>query len=283
MPSSPNSDTGLFVEHSVARLIETALLEQQARYMVATGGPEPAPGTGLLRIGSAQAGFRGVGHPSNRVTAFGMSEPVTPDQIDAAEAFFRERAEACRVDACPLADQSLFDLLRLRGYTLNSLTNVLVRTCPSPHEDLSSTDGVVVRRIGPESAEVFSQTLTKGFHGDQEPPPVYRGIAKLCFSIPEARPMLAEIDGRPVGGGTVEFIGEVACLYGAATIEAFRKRGVQTALLRHRLKLVRDEAATGSAIRVVMIQTRPGSESERNIVRAGFRLAYTRPQLVRTV
>ena len=73
----------------------------------------------------------------------------------------------------------------------------------------------------------------------------------------------------------------IAAMAGAATHEAHRKRGAQTALLRARLDVVKQRVNQGLDCDVVMIQTRPGIASERNILRHGFRLAYTRPQMVK--
>lgn len=67
-----------------------------------------------------------------------------------------------------------------------------------------------------------------------------------------------------------------ASLLKASTRLTFRGRGVQTALLHHRLALA---AAAGCDLATV--QTQPGSASQRNVERQGFRLAYTKATLVR--
>jgi hypothetical protein len=64
---------------------------------------------------------------------------------------------------------------------------------------------------------------------------------------------------------------ETACLAGAATIPAGRKQGGQTALLDARLRFA---AARGCTI--AMMGALPGSQSQRNAEKNGFRIAYTR-------
>ena len=66
----------------------------------------------------------------------------------------------------------------------------------------------------------------------------------------------------------------LAQLTGAATVRAYRRRGVQTALLSTRLA---DAAAAGCDIAVVT--TQPGSKSQQNVQRRGFYLLYTRAVL----
>ena len=65
--------------------------------------------------------------------------------------------------------------------------------------------------------------------------------------------------------------GEVATLAGAATTPTLRRRGVQTALLHHRLT---EAAASGS--RLVVSRCGVGSPSQRNMERAGLGTAYTK-------
>src|SRR5262249_13830144 len=70
--------------------------------------------------------------------------------------------------------------------------------------------------------------------------------------------------------------GDVALLCGATTLPAFRRRGVQTALLHARL---RDAAAAGCT--VAAVTTQPGSRSQANAQRQGFAVLYTRAILSR--
>ena len=78
------------------------------------------------------------------------------------------------------------------------------------------------------------------------------------------------MDGQLVGGGGLEIHNGLAGLMAAGTLPAFRKRGVHTALLYARLA-----AATKAGCDLAMIHTRPGAESQRNVLRAGFQMVYT--------
>jgi predicted acetyltransferase len=63
----------------------------------------------------------------------------------------------------------------------------------------------------------------------------------------------------------------VAVLAGACTIREYRNRGAQRALLQARL---RNAAEHGCDL--AMMVAAPGSASQRNAERQGFRIAYTR-------
>ena len=69
--------------------------------------------------------------------------------------------------------------------------------------------------------------------------------------------------------------GGVAEFGGASTRPAFRRRGVQTALLHARM-----DAAREAGCDLALVVTAPGEESQRNVERAGFRLAYTKVVVV---
>jgi GNAT superfamily N-acetyltransferase len=63
----------------------------------------------------------------------------------------------------------------------------------------------------------------------------------------------------------------VAILAGASTVPEFRCRGLQAALLHARL-----EHAARAGCDLAMMAALPGSGSQRNAERRGFRIAYTR-------
>jgi hypothetical protein len=63
----------------------------------------------------------------------------------------------------------------------------------------------------------------------------------------------------------------VALLAGACTVPEARKQGAQLALLEGRLR-----AAAEQGCDLAMMCAAPGSASQRNAERHGFRIAYTR-------
>ena len=90
-------------------------------------------------------------------------------------------------------------------------------------------------------------------------------MSKACGSFS------AECDEKPIAAGALAIVDGVAHLAGARTVPAGRRRGAQLALLDHRL---RDAAAHGCDI--ALMGALPGSGSQRNAERHGFRIAYTR-------
>jgi GNAT superfamily N-acetyltransferase len=86
---------------------------------------------------------------------------------------------------------------------------------------------------------------------------------------------IAELDGTPIAAGIVAIQNGVAVLGGASTIPAARRQGAQAALLQARL-----EYAAELGVDLAMLVAAPGSSSQRNAERKGFRPAYVRSKWV---
>jgi hypothetical protein len=82
---------------------------------------------------------------------------------------------------------------------------------------------------------------------------------------------IVERDGEAIASGALNIHEGVALLAGAATIPSGRRQGAQLALLDARLRF-----ATEQGCDLAMMVALPGSGSQRNAERHGFRIAYTR-------
>ncbi|MFL5925424.1 MAG: GNAT family N-acetyltransferase [Gaiellaceae bacterium] len=119
---------------------------------------------------------------------------------------------------------------------------------------------------------LFMATIGEGFGA---PPDAARDPALV--DRPGWHAFLAWDGDQPAAAAGLFVGGDVAWLGGAATRPAFRRRGAQTALLAARI-----ERALAVGARRVCTETGervPGraDQSYRNILRAGFREAYLRP------
>jgi N-acetylglutamate synthase-like GNAT family acetyltransferase len=88
---------------------------------------------------------------------------------------------------------------------------------------------------------------------------------------------VAERDGEVIAAGALNVANGIALLAGAATIPSARKQGAQRALLHARLRF-----AVERGVDLAMVVTQPGSASQRNAERQGFRPVYTRAKWQRT-
>ena len=123
----------------------------------------------------------------------------------------------------------------------------------------------------PPDTEEFSTVMLTG-HGLSED--------QLTKAVPLHMPMaavegvtlyLATVGGRPAAAAALFIEHGIGHLANASTMPGYRGRGCQTALIERRLQ---DAAAAGCSRACVVAAW--GSQSHRNLVRAGFRTAYTK-------
>jgi GNAT superfamily N-acetyltransferase len=270
-----------FCGTSLAQRIEGA----EARLIVAATEAARARGArGLvLPVAGGFACSAEQGSPMNKVVGLGfhgVPDPVTLDEIERA---FSDHGAATQVELSNLADPEVAAMLADRGYRLAAFENVL--GCPLS-ADLAPVvaPGIDVRSGGADDLEAWVDAVVEGFaHPDGEGVPTHEDFPRDIVERAErdvfaagATPYLAMCEGAVAGGGSVRLTEGVAQLTGAATVPAYRRRGVQTALLTTRLC---DAATAGCDIAVVT--TAPGSTSQKNMQRNGFALLYTRAVLVR--
>ena len=129
---------------------------------------------------------------------------------------------------------------------------------------------VSARLVGAGEHELWAQTSARGWSesgfGD-----FMLGLARVGAARADALSFLAELDGRPVATGAMSIHEGVALMAGASTVPEARGRGAQLALLDARLRHASEQGCD-----LAMMCALPGSASQRNAERHGFRIAYTR-------
>jgi GNAT superfamily N-acetyltransferase len=239
----------------------------------------PESGAAVERIAGGFAVYCGANSPITQAVGMGLDGPVSEEEFDKLEYFYRSRGEPVRVETCPLADHSFIEHFGKRGYRVTEFTNVMalpLDTASSAQSWPGPPAGMSIEKMGHDQIDVWTLTVAQGF---AEHFPVTQEILEVMkmFALgPSAECYLTRIDGNVAGGATLAIRNGVAGLFGASTLPAFRNRGVQTALLHARLSRA---AAAGCDLAVSL--ARPGSRSQRNIVREKFRVLYTRVKFER--
>lgn len=269
----------LFCGPELARRIERA---EADLVVAATRAAADRGADGLvLPLAGGFACFAEAGSPMNKVVGLGFDGVPDEAVLGEIERAFAARGSDTRVELSNLADPEIIGLLSGRGYRLVEFENVLGR--PIRDESRPETD-VQVRRADDLTAWV--QVVVEGFaHPDGEGPVSHEQFpvdiierAERDMEKAGATAYVALCDGVIAGGAAMRLNGSIAQLAGAATAPAYRRRGVQAALLAARLA---DAADAGCEIAVVT--TAPGSASQHNVQRSGFQLLYTRAILVKAV
>ena len=234
-------------------------------------------GNGAGAVASVAGGFAvycGANSPVTQAVGLGLNGAVSKEEFDKLEEFYFSRKEPVRVETCPMADGSLIEQYRDRGYHVSEFSNVMVR----PVEKGSATlpVGIEIQKVGASEIDLWVLTVAQGFAEHFPVTQELLDIMRMFASGKNTECYLARIDGKVVGGGTVAMRGRIAGLFGASTLPAYRGRGVQTALLHARM-----QRAAARGCELAMSIALPGSASQRNITRQGFRTLYTRVKFER--
>jgi GNAT superfamily N-acetyltransferase len=233
-------------------------------------------GSGAVEpIAGGYAVYCGPGSPVTQAVALGLSGPVSGNEFDRLEAFYFSRNEPVRVETCPLADASLMELYKERGYHVSEFSNVMVRPIDGRASATAPAD-VEIRLVSREEIDVWVLTVAQGFAENYPVTQELLSVMKMFALGKNTECYLASFDGRIAGGATFAVRGRIGGLFGASTLPEFRKRGVQTALLHRRL-----QRAAEMGCELAMSLAQPGSISQRNIARQGFQTLYTRVKFER--
>jgi hypothetical protein len=267
----------MFVSTTTAQRIERAEADTTRAMTEALIASGRAPGAFVRALGAGVAAWVRPGSPMNKVIGAGVEAPLDEAALAAVEEALRAHDEPVRVELATLAVPESGSSLTARGYRLLGFENVLVRPLSAPGP--ARAPDVRIERVTAETAGRWKETLVDGFAcSDETGVPVDQlsrdAIAAVIDDVLQTRDFdryLAFAGGALAGAASMRVHDGVALLTGSATLAALRRRGVQAALIAARLE---DAAARGAELSV--ITTAPGSQSQANVMKHGFTLAYAR-------
>lgn len=267
--------TLLHADLKLAQRLEAVDAEINREAVMAAARLLPELGACAAPFMGGWAMFDGPLSPITQCFGLGLHGRVDGRQMNELEDFFHNRGAACNIELCPHADASLVELLGKRGYRVLEYSNVLVRALPGA-PFAAAGKGIALRSVRREEAKDFAAVVMGAFFGGVIPPGMESLMAGSFIGSEGCESMLASVDGVAAGGASYSIVRGVLDCYGDGTLEAFRGRGIQSALIAVRL-----EAGIRAGAELAMATTMPGTVSQRNYERAGFGVAYTRCKFTR--
>jgi ribosomal protein S18 acetylase RimI-like enzyme len=261
----------------LARRMDRAEIDFCAR----AAGAGRADGAASLEVGGGLALCSTEGSPWNKVLGLGLGAPVEDADLDAIEAFYDERGVPVQIELCPLAVPGLAARLTRRGYQLQGFENQLARVLGSDRFD--EPDGLRVTVAAGASDAVWLRVVAEGFAtvdgavaAGPPPPDVLDRLTEVMngFMHSDFERLIAWVGDEPAGAASAYVSDGIVAVTGTSTRPAFRRRGVQQAVVAFALN-----RALGRA-ELAMTTTEPGTISQRNFERFGFQVLYTRAVFV---
>jgi ribosomal protein S18 acetylase RimI-like enzyme len=225
-----------------------------------------------------------AGSPLNKIIGVGYDGLPDEAALSALERAWWAHDQSVRFEISTLADPGFHTYLSGRGYRVDSFEHVLVQPLPGPV--VAVAPDVVIERVRADTLEAWLAASLAGFGNLDGSVParqprqsdVLAGIFRDFAHTDGLVNYLAYVDGAVAGAAGARFDDDrLVYLVGASTVPAYRRRGVQRAVLAARLA---EAAAAGCELAVVT--TAPGSQSQANAMRAGFTLGYARAVMVRS-
>ncbi len=268
-----------FVDKAFARRLESCEEMPQVLYARIFQKTRRETGAAEQEICGGHMVFAGLGSPIGRATGAGLDRPLTSEDLDQIEQFYRDHKAPSQVDLTPLHGPEVFEMCKERGYAIAELNNVLYRKLDAQDEFPSAPAQCEIRRSPPEEAEITGAIVEGAFFPDGAPE-AFRGLITPLYQMENALAFVATVEGKPVACGTGLVIPEhkVFALCGAGTLAEFRGRGLQTALLCARMK-----AALDAGCEYAVVVTQGGTISQRNAERLGLRVAYSKVTVIKVM
>ena len=212
----------------------------------------------------------------NRVLGLGLAQPVTSDAVGEIIAryaaagtprFFVQLAPGERVDETQR-------VLEDHGLAFYNSWVKLQRELPC--RAISDVAGIRIERVGQRHAAVFSNLVVGAF---EWPAPVAPWVAATVGRTGWWH-YLAWRGDRPAGTAAMFTDGTAAWFGFAATLTEERRHGVQSALLARRLADAGGEGCRRAVVETAKQTRQREAPSYRNVRRAGFTVAYGRPNFL---
>lgn len=228
---------------------------------------DPSWGSETTELAGGALVLCGPGLFVNRAIGVGHQAPLTDEEWDLLEERSGAVGVAPAIEITPATHPEVLSDAVARGYQLDDVEHALVRSTdlthvppPDPRFDIVPAN----RGLLP----VWQETAACAWgHLDEGARRANDAFARAAALVDGERFALIRHagSGRPLGCASLTIRAGVATLGGMSTLPEQRGQGVQTALIRHRLRVA---AASGCDLATSIAA--PDSPSERNLLRQGF-------------
>lgn len=217
--------------------------------------------------------FDGVESPLTQTFGLGLFNTLIDSDLEIIEHFYKRFSVPIFHEVSPMADPAHIRILSKKGYQPIEMTSILYKLLSKEDATKAKINSEVTARKSHKGEEnIWALTSAQGWSAEM---PEFRDFmyqfSQISASSRGASTFFANLNDKPISTGLLYIYDDVALLAGDSTIPEGRNKGGQNALIDARLS---DAAALGCTI--AMIATSPGSQSQKNAEKNGFRIAYTR-------
>ncbi len=226
----------------------------------------------ILEINGGAACFSGFDSFLSQVVGWGFA--TTPKQfkseITTIEQFYKSLGhQRVDIELCPFTGNELAVFLNNRGYGIAELNNVSALDLKSYKIETLFDDEFIIREVREHEIEIWAKKVAAGF-GFPEAQKQFSRYARAkgvtAFAV--------LIEDQIIAGATIAMHDAVCDLGVTSTLPAYRGKGLQKKLLLTRLNFAKQQG-----LELATVTTEPGTVSDLNVQKIGFRCAYTRMKM----
>jgi len=257
-------------DRTLTVLVERSEAAAAARFAIVLAAQDSSWKSETRPLAGGHLVLCGAGLYVNRALAAGLDEPLEPADLELLEARSAAVGVPPSIEVTRATHPDTIETLTAGGYVHRSDTDVTVHVQP-----LDAADPVLVGALPDLARVVVTPTALDAWmevsaHGWGHVSPAARhaadAFARAAHVTGDELLMAVDaVDGRPLGCASLRIDGAIATLGGMSTIPEERGRGVQAALIRHRL-----DAALAAGCTLATSAARTAGASERNLARHGF-------------
>ena len=226
-----------------------------------------------MEVNGTYAMFDGLESPFTQTFGLGLFNKLTCQDLEAIEKFYNRFSAPIFHEISPMADPEHIEILSKQGYQPIEMTNILYKALSkeNPSQDKVHSE-ITSRKLCKGEEKLWSAISAEGWSaGMPEYTEFMNQLSQVMACSMGALPFFADYKSKPISTGILYIYDDVALLAGDSTILEGRNRGGQNALIDARLNY-----ATTQGCSLAMIAASPGSQSQKNAEKNGFRVAYTR-------
>lgn len=228
----------------------------------------------ILEIGGGAACFSGFDSFLSQVVGWGfLTKPKHyQDELEELEHFYHSlNHRRIDIELCPFTGNHLTEFLSKKNYLISELNNVSFLDLTQYSLKEINEDQWVIREVKDNEIESWASRVAMGF-GFLEAKDQFTHYARAKGVTAFAVYNQDEI----VAGATIALHGDVCDLGVTSTLPLFRGKGLQKKLVIARLNF----AMQCNAV-LATVTTEPGTISDLNAQKSGFKCAYTRIKLTK--
>lgn len=223
----------------------------------------------MLDLNEGIACFAGSSSFFSQVISWGFT--IKPkqfkSQIQAIEQFYHALNHPyVDIQLCSLVGNDLFVALGQRGYHITELSNIYFLELKAySAQELASA--FKVQRVPFNALDEWANRVALGY-GRLEAREQFAAYARLnevtVFAVYNDQNQI-------IAGATLAIHNGIADLGVTSTLPMYRNKGLQKLLLKERLAFAQQQGVS-----IAVVTTEPGTVSDINVQKIGFRLAYNR-------